>query len=60
MSPACAVRKGQQWLSEMVEDMADGLLNLVEHKVLRSMASEKIDYNSPIADKIKEVKQSGF
>ena len=60
MSPACAVRKGQQWLSEMVEDMADGLLNLVEHKVLRSMASEKIDYNSPIADKIKEVTQSGF
>jgi len=38
MSPACAVRKGQSWLQEMVEDMADGLVNIVEHKVLRNMA----------------------
>ena len=39
MSPACAVRKGQQWLTAMVENMADGLVNIVEHKILLNMMS---------------------
>ena len=37
MSPACAQRKGQLWLDKMVEDMADGMLNIVEEKILKNM-----------------------
>ena len=32
MSPACAERT--QWLTETLDDMADGLLNIVEKKII--------------------------
>jgi hypothetical protein len=60
MSPACAVRKGQQWLTQMVENMADGMLNIVEHKILLSMMQQKIDFNGPVAEKIKEIKNKQY
>lgn len=56
MSPACAVRKGQQWLSDMVENMADGMLNIVEHKILQNMLSTKLEYQGPIAEKLEQLK----
>lgn len=60
MSPACAHRKGQQWLDQMVEDMADGLLNIVEHKLLVNMMGQKIDYNGPVVSKINQLKSGTF
>ena len=33
MSPACAYREGQEWLGEMLDDMSDGMVNLIEEKV---------------------------
>lgn len=60
MSPACAERKSQPWLQEMVEDMTDGLLNIVEHKVLKNMAGTKIPYNGYINEKIQQVKDKNF
>lgn len=39
MSPACAHRKGQQWLTDMADDMSDGMVNIIEHKILKNMAS---------------------
>lgn len=60
MSPACAVRKGQQWLTDMVENMADGMLNIVEHKILRNMANMKINFNGPINKKLEEIKDPNF
>lgn len=60
MSPACAPRKGQQWLQEMVEDMSDGMVNIVEHKVLRQMVSHKIDFNGPVKAKLEEVRTNTF
>lgn len=36
MSPACAVRKGQEWLTEMTDDMSDGMVNILEHQVLKT------------------------
>ena len=40
--------------------MSDGLVNIVEHKILQGMAISKIDYNGPIVDKIQEVKNKTF
>ena len=32
MSPACAERT--QWLSDMLDDMADGMLSIIEKKII--------------------------
>ena len=52
MSPACAHRKGQEWLTKMTEDMADGMLNILEHKIIKSKANQKVEYNGGLNDKI--------
>ena len=56
MSPAIAARKNQQWFQKMVEDMADGLLNIVEYKVLRNMVNQKIDFQGAINKKLDEIR----
>jgi hypothetical protein len=40
----------------MVEDMADGLLNIVEYKVLRNMVNQKIDFQGAINKKLDEIR----
>lgn len=35
--------------------MADGMINIIENKVLLNLASHKIEYSGPIVDKIKNV-----
>lgn len=52
MSPACAHRRGQEWLTEMTEDMADGMLNIIEEKIVKNMASQQVEYNGALAEKI--------
>ena len=37
MSPACATRKGQEWLKDMCDDMSDGMVDIIQHKVLKNM-----------------------
>jgi len=54
MSPACAHRRGQEWLTEMTEDMADGMLNIIEQKIIKNMASQQVEYNGALAEKITE------
>ena len=44
MSPACAIRKGQEWLAHMTDDMADGMLNIVEEKIFKNMLDSKVPY----------------
>lgn len=39
MSPACAIRKGQQWLQDMTDQMGDGMLNLIENHVFRGLST---------------------
>lgn len=34
MSPACAERT--EWLTEMLNDMSEGLLNIIEKKILKN------------------------
>lgn len=48
MSPACAIRKGQEWLSHMTDDMADGMINIIEGKILKNMATSKVPFNGPL------------
>ena len=60
MSPACAQRRGQEWLTEMVDDMSDGMVNIVEEKILRNMASQKIEFQGPIQGKIDQVSAGRF
>lgn len=55
MSPACAERKTQQWLSNMTEDMADGMINIIEDKMVRQLAAHKTEYNGPLKDKIENI-----
>ena len=60
MSPACAQRKGQKWLFDLTENMADGMLNMIEYKVLQNMASQNLDFKGPIEDKIKSIKNGTY
>jgi hypothetical protein len=57
MSPACAHRKGQKWLTEMADDMSDGMVNIIENLVLKNMAAQKIQYEGPLQDKIRKIKK---
>ena len=52
MSPACAERKTQQWLSDMTADMADGMINIIEDKIVKQLAAHKTEYNGPLKEKI--------
>ena len=53
MSPACAHRKGQKWHSDMVDRMSDGLLNIVEHKIISNLSHLKnINFNGKLDEKI--------
>ena len=38
----------------MTEDMADGMLNIVEQKIIKNMASQQVEYNGALAEKITE------
>jgi hypothetical protein len=58
MSPACAQRQGQDWLDRMADDMSDGMVNILEDKILRSMAASKVQYNGPMQDKIDQMRQN--
>jgi hypothetical protein len=60
MSPACAERKGQTWLRSMTEDMADGMLNLIENKILVDMASKNLDFKGPVEEKLNQIKKGSF
>lgn len=42
MSPACAERT--PWLTDMLDDMADGMLSIIEKKVILSN-----EFNGPLA-----------
>lgn len=44
----------------MVENMADGMLNIVEHKILLNMANSKIEYNGLVQEKIDQIKNKKF
>jgi len=44
----------------MVDDMSDGMVNIVEEKILRNMASQKIEFQGPIQGKIDQVSAGRF
>jgi hypothetical protein len=39
----------------MADDMSDGMVNIIEHMVLKNMAAQKIQFEGPIQQKIKEI-----
>lgn len=51
MSPACAERS--QWLKDMCDDMADGLLNIIEKKLF--LISQ---FTGDLADRAEEIKKT--
>jgi len=60
MSPACAQRQGQEWLAHMADDMSDGMVNILEEKILRNMASQKIEFHGPIQGKLDQIRAGKF
>ena len=60
MSPACAVRKGQEWLTEMTDDMSDGMVNILEHQVLKTYQQQKIELQGPLQDKLEALKNKTY
>ena len=44
----------------MVDDMSDGMVNILEEKILRNMASQKIEFQGPIQDKIDQLRAGKF
>lgn len=60
MSPACAVRKGQEWLTEMTDDMSDGMVNILEHQVLKTYQQQRIELQGPLQDKLEALKNKTY
>ena len=44
----------------MADDMSDGLVNIIEQKVLKNMASQNIGFNGPLQDKIDAILSGQF
>ena len=44
MSPACSERQTQPWFQEMTQTMCDGMVNIIEHKVVRTMSQMTKQY----------------
>jgi hypothetical protein len=40
----------------MADDMSDGMVNIIEHKILKNMVNQKIAFEGPIETKIKSLK----
>lgn len=56
MSPACARRDGQEWLASLLEDMSDGMVNLIEEKVVRNMQATGHVLTGKLADKAASIR----
>lgn len=40
--------------------MSDGMVNIVEEKILRNMASQKIEFQGPVQDKLNQIRAGEF
>lgn len=40
----------------MCDDMADGMLNIIEHKIIKNLSTQKVEYNGALNDKINQCK----
>ena len=56
MSPAIASRNGLGWLKDLTETMADGLVQIVEDKMLGMLRQQKIDFQGKLDSLVKESK----
>ena len=45
MSPACSSRQTQQWFQDMTATMSDGMVNIIQNKVLRTLSSLTKSYS---------------
>lgn len=61
MSPACSDRHSQPWFQKMTETMCDGMLNIIEHKIIKTFASmtKTHAFGGKLQTKINDYLQNG-